>query len=180
MQAGDDTFCADQCPTWGGYSIGAATIGTNYVNAYPFVCPKSGALSDLQVRVNASATNTLRVGIYENGETNYPTTQLGGDTDFDCSSTGIKTSSPASTITLVQGTTYWLCYVWVNTYSGASPAMWLNTGGRPLGWNAAVDQSPRASIIDLGVPTNNLPATMSTSGHDSGYNKKLLCGLNWA
>ena len=179
-QAGDDTFCADQCVTFGGYSIGATTIGTNYVNCYPFVAPKSGALQDLEVRVNAAAVNTLRVGIYNNDDSMFPTTQVGGDTDFDCSSTGIKTSSPASTITLTAGTIYWACYVWTSNYGAASPTMWVNTGGRPIGWNQAIDQAPRASLIDTTSAANDLPATMATSGYDTGYNKKLLLGMNWA
>ena len=179
-QAGDDTFCADQCVTFGGYTIGATTLGTNYINCYPFVAPKTGDLQDLEVRVNASATNTLRVGIYNNADGNYPTTQVGGDTDFDCSSTGIKTSSPGSTITLTAGTVYWLCYVWTSNYGAASPTMWVNTGGRPIGWNQSIDQAPRASLISLGDAANDLPATMATSGYDTGYSKKLLCGMNWA
>jgi len=179
-QAGDDTFLADQCVTFGGYTISTNTIGTNYVNCYPFVAPKSGALQDLEVRVNASASNTLRVGIYNNDDGMFPTTQVGGDTDFDCSSTGIKTSSPGSTVTLTAGTIYWLCYVWTSNYGAASPTMWVNSGGRPIGWNQSIDQSPRASLIDVSSPTNDLPATMSTSGYDTGWNKKLLCGMNWA
>jgi len=179
MQAGDDTFNADACPTWGGSTITASTLGTNYVMCYPFVCPKSGDLQDMEVRVNASASNTLRVGIYNNHATNYPTTQIGGDTDFDCSSTGIKTSSPASTITLTQGTTYWLCYCWTSNYGAASPTMWINSGSH-IGWNSSIDQSPKGSLIDTAGGSNDLPATMSTSGYDTGVNKKLLCGLNWA
>lgn len=181
MQAGDDTFCADQCPIYGGSTIAATTIGTNYVNCYPFVCPKTGDLQDLEVRVNAAATNTLRVGIYNNHSTNYPTTQIGGDTDFDCSSTGVRTSSPASTITLTQGETYWLCYVWTSNYAaaGASPTMWYNSGSH-IGWNQSIDQSPKGSLIDLVSAQNDLPATMATSGYDTGVNKKIICGLNWA
>lgn len=178
MKAGDDTFNADACITYGGSTISAATLGTNYVMCYPFICPKSGDLQDLQVRVNASASNTLRVGIYENHATNYPTDQIGGDTDFDCSSTGIKTSSPASTITLVQGTTYWLCYVWTSNYGAASPTMWINSGSH-IGWNQSIDQAPKGSLIDEGY-SNDLPATMSTSGYDTAVSKKLMCGLNWA
>jgi len=181
MQAGDDTFNADACATYGGSSISASTFGTNYPMCYPWVCPKTGNLQDMQIRVNAGATNTLRVGVYANHATNYPTTQIGGYADFDCSSTGVLTASPSSTIAVVQGTTYWLVYVWTSNYagSGASPNVWYNSGSH-IGWNQTVDQSPKGSIIDLNSPQNALPGTMSTSGYDTGVNKKLMCGLNWA
>jgi len=179
MQAGDDTFCADQCPTYGGHSITASTLGTNYVMCYPFICPKSGDLQDLQIRVNASASNTLRVAIYNNHSTNYPTTKIGGDTDFDCSSTGVKTASPGSTVTLTQGTTYWACYCWTSNYGAASPNIWINNGSQ-VGWQQTIDQSPKGSLITTTGSTNDLDATMPTGSYDTGVSKKIILGLNWA
>ena len=179
MASGYDIFCADQCPVYGGYSISASTLGTNQVMCYPFVSPKTGNVDTLSVRVNASATNTMRVGIYSDHATHYPTSQIGGDTDIDCSSTGVKSASPASSVALVQGTTYWLCYVWTSNYGAASPILWYNSAST-VGWQKQIDQSPKGSLIDATGPANDLPATMPSSGYETAVNKKLMCGITYA
>lgn len=181
MATTDDVFVAGDAPPFGGAGAGGtAQLSTNNVNCYPFIAAKSGNVNFLTVKVTTGAANNLQIGIYADSGSGYPTTQVGGTTTLDCSvNNSIPNATPASTIALVQGTKYWMCYVWQSTFVSYNPTMSIHSTGASSGWNTAMNAAAKLSIIDVGS-SNTLPATMSTSGYTSGYNKKVRIGIKYA
>ena len=180
MAASDDVFVAGDAPPFGGAGSGiTSTIQTNNVNCYPFIAAKSGNVSSLSVRVNSGAANTLLVQICADSGTGYPTGLVGNVFEIDCSVAGIISDTPIITTTLVQGTKYWLCYCWGSNYATASPSMYIHNTGASSGWTNALSYSAKLTITDVGS-TNSLPATMSTSGYTSGFNRKVRIGIEYA
>jgi len=110
-----DGFEISGMAPWGlceGTSGNVAAPG--YPQAYPFVSPKSGALSEIEINVGTtSAGSTLVVAIYEQDATTHmPSTLLGYVTLDTASATGdvSSTSFSVGTPNLTAGTQYWLAY----------------------------------------------------------------------
>jgi len=181
MASTTDLFVAGDGPPFGGTGVTSTTLSTNAPNCYPFICAKSGSVSTISVRVGSGGANNLAVGIYSDSGSGYPTTQIGGTTTLSTNvgTNIVVTSSPASTINLVQGTKYWMCYVLTTSFSSVNPGFWIHTDGSIMGWNSAMNQAAKLTISDPGS-TNSLPGTMPTSGYTSGYNKKVRLGIEYA
>lgn len=182
MASTDDLYVVGDAPPFGGATSSFSTIGTNYPQCYPFICAKSGNVSTLTVRVNIGAANDLQIGIYADSGSGYPTTQVGGTSTLDCSvNNSIPTASPASTIALVQGTKYWMCYTWASDYTSASPNMAIHTDGMVCGWNQAMNSAVRLTIqVPTSGTANTLPSPMPTADYTAGYNKKVRIGIDYA
>jgi len=181
MASTTDLFIAGDAPPFGGVGITTQTLSTNQPNCYPFICAKTGSVSTLSVRVGVGGANNLAVGIYADSGSGYPTTQIGGTTTLSTNvgTNSIVTASPASTINLVQGTKYWMCYVLTTSFSSVNPSIYLHSQGSIMGWNSAMNQDSKLTISDPGS-TNSLPGTMPTSGYTSGFNKKVRLGIEYA
>lgn len=182
MNSSNQIWVASDAAPYGGSGNTTSTLGTNYQMCYPFVSPVSGNIDNLHIRVNSGATNTLFIGIYADSGSGYPTTKIGGTTSIDCSVAGYLSASPASTVTLVAGTKYWMVYSWQSNYAGAgaSPTVWIQNAGNSAGWNSNMGQAPKTSISTTTGSTNSLPSTMPTSDYTAAFNKKLRCGIEFA
>ena len=180
MSASNDLFIPGDAPPFGGTGSSNTTLSTNKPQCYPFICAKSGNISTIQIRVASGATNNLVVGIFEDSGSGYPTNQLGGSATISTNSSGTPSASPSSTITLVEGTKYWVCYVLSSAFSSGNPTIWIHTDGSIMGWNSALTQAPKLTIQDDGASDNTLPTTMSTSGYSTAFNKKVRVGLEYA
>ena len=180
MSASNDVFIPGDAPPFGGTGSSNTTLSTNKPQCYPFICAKSGNISTIQIRVASGATNNLVVGIFEDSGSGYPTNQLGGSATISTNSSGTPSASPSSTITLVEGTKYWVCYVLSSAFSSGNPTIWIHTDGSIMGWNSALTQAPKLTIQDDGASDNTLPTTMSTSGYSTAFNKKVRVGLEYA
>jgi len=105
-----DGFEISTMAPWGVTDTGNSGLAaSSYPQGYPFISPKSGALSAIEIYVGtAAASSTLKVAIYSQDEdTHMPSTML-GYVEFDTTSTGaVEQSSFSSTVTLVEGTQYW-------------------------------------------------------------------------
>ena len=110
-----DGFEISGMAPWGLCTGGTTTVAApGYPQAYPFVSPKSGALSEIVINVHStSAASTLVVAIYEQDATTHmPSTMLGYVTFDTASATGdvSATSFSGGTPNLTAGTQYWLGY----------------------------------------------------------------------
>lgn len=110
-----DGFEVASMSPWGLCSGGTTTVAApGYPQAFPFVSPKSGALSEIEINVHStSAASSLVVAIYEQDATTHmPSTMLGYVTLDTASATGdvSSTSFSGGTPNLTAGTQYWLAY----------------------------------------------------------------------
>jgi len=95
---------------WGVSDSGTSAIAAaGYPKGYPFVSPKTGDLTSMEVYVStAAASSTVKIAIYSQDEdTHLPSTML-GFVEIDTTSVGtINQTSFSDTISLVEGTQYW-------------------------------------------------------------------------
>jgi hypothetical protein len=183
FNASNDTYVPGDAAPFGGAAQSASTIGTNSVMCFPFVAPTSANISNIELRVNSTSggTNILQVGIYSDSGSGYPTSQIGGTANINCNSAAVLSASPASTVSLVQGTKYWICYVWTSNYAaGNSPSIWINTQGMGTGWNSTINQGTKLNMQANGIATLALPGTMPSSNYSANFNKKIRFGINFA
>ena len=90
-------------------------------------------------------------------------------------------ASPASTVSLVAGTEYWMVYVWTSNYAaGNSPTMWIHTDGTGTGYNSAITQGAKLNMQSNDDSINTMPSTMATSNYSVNFNKKIRFGINYA
>lgn len=181
MASSTDLFVTGDGPPFGGTGFTTSALSTNAPNCYPFISAKTGRVSTISVRVGSGGANQLAVAIYADSGSGYPTAQIGGTTLLSTNvGTNIVVSGiPPSTINLVQGTKYWMCYVLTTNFSTVNPTLWIHTDGSIMGWNSAMTQANKLTISDPGS-TNSLPGTMPTSGYTSGFNKKVRLGIEYA
>jgi len=92
-------------PPYGSSTVQGGSITTD-MEAWPFVSPNTGNVSEMFVGVNSGVTNTISMCIYSDNN-GTPLTLLGYG-DFDISSTGLLSqTSLSATISLTRGTQYW-------------------------------------------------------------------------
>ena len=184
LDASNDTYVPGDAAPYGGTAQSASTIGSNSVMCFPWVSPKTGTIADFEVRVNSTSggTNILKVGVYADSGSGYPTSQIGGEAQINCNSAAIISAAPASTISVEAGTKYWLCYCWTSNYAaGNSPSIWINTDGTGAGWNSNIGQGAKLNIQTNGITSNVLPGTMpSAATYSVNFNKKIRFGINYA
>jgi len=176
MAIGDKMVRLEQCQPIPSSSATSATISTDYPLYYPFISPTSGDVDTVTVRTTGTvASQNMLVAFYSNDDDNdAPETQIGGTTTISLASSTEPNNSPASTVSLVRGTMYWVGYVQSN--SGASdPVMWVvNDGALP--YNASISQASRNALRES-TNSNSLPATAPTSGYTGEYSRKMIIGL---
>jgi hypothetical protein len=137
-----------------GYEIGslapwATTNNTanlnigSYPQGYPFVSPKTGTLSEVEIEVTSTtASSTAVFALYAQDEDSHmPSTMLGYVTFDTESATGAvsQTSFSGGTPSLVEGTQYWICYARGTT-------AYAQLGG--------IDEEARAGLGPSSAPTN--------------------------
>jgi len=183
FNSSNDTYVPGDGAPFGGAAQSVSTIGTNLPMCFPFVSPTSANISNFELRVNSTSggSNILQVGIYADSGDGYPTSQIGGKADINCNTAAIVSASPASTISLVRGTKYWIVYTWTSNYAaGNSPSIWINTQGMGTGWNSTIGQGSKLNMQANGISNNTLPGTMPTSNYSANFNKKIRFGINFA
>ena len=175
MAVGSKQIRLEQCMPSPSASVSSTTMSTNNPQYYPFVSPDSGSVLSFQVRTTGTvASQNMLVGIYENEDGDYPGAQVGGTTTIPLDSSTSPSASPASTVTLTRGTTYWVGYV--QSASGSSdPGMYVMLDGS-LPYNTAISQSPKNAFRES-TNTNSLPATAPTSGYSPQYAQKMVIGV---
>ncbi len=183
FNSSNDTYVPGDAAPYGGTAQSASTIGTNSVMCFPFVSPQSANISTIEVRVNSTGggTNILQTAIFADSGDGYPTSIIGGKADINCNTAAVVSASPASTVSLVQGTKYWMVYVWTSNYAaGNSPTIWINTDGTGTGYNSTITQGAKLNMQTNGITQNVMPSTMPTSNYSVNFNKKIRFGINFA
>ena len=176
MSAGQDMCRLDCCYPAPSRDATTASMSTNNPQYYPFVCPESGDVGTITIRSNGTVVGQqMLIGFYKNTDDGYPGAQIGGTTSIDLSSSTTPTGTPASTVTLSRGTTYWVGYV--QEEPGASdPTMWVGVDGVCTPWNSAIGQVAKNTLRES-TNSNSLPSTAPTSGYSMQFNQKLIIGM---
>ncbi|MCX8017181.1 MAG: DUF1822 family protein [Rhodocyclaceae bacterium] len=113
------------------------------VYCIPFVVPREVVISGLRVSVTGSSAGSIMLGIYEStiiGGTEVPYGVLAQLTAALDTSSGDKTGSFASNLTLLPGVIYWAALVAITTVSvRAVPVASIQTSlGRQVGNNGVI------------------------------------------
>jgi len=102
-------YLISNSPIWGSTDATATqSVGVqNKATAFPFIAPKSGAISAILIQVASAYSSNAYVAIYGTTDDNTPGSLMGYAT-IDTSSTGqIEQTSISATVTLVAGTLYY-------------------------------------------------------------------------
>jgi len=182
--ATDDNFYPAAAPPWGGSGSTTSRIGENDVGGtvtypiyYPFISPLSGSINTIGIRTNGTDSSSVVVGIFANTADNGPGALIGGQTTLSLASSTTPTASPASTVTLVEGSMYWAGYVMTTSVTG--PMFYVQNTGPGLGTNTTISLSPKYSMYDPADTGNTLPSTAGTSGY-VGVNRKIHLEITWS
>lgn len=189
MASTDDQFYPAAAPPWGGSGTTTSRVGENDVGGtvtypifYPFISPTSGTIDTLGVRAFETDSSSLALAIFANTASNGPGAMIGGQATLSTASSTTVTGAPASTVTLVAGTQYWVGYVMTTSVTG--PRYYMQNTGPGLGTNTGLGAAsyPNLSkycIADPNDTGNALPATAATSGY-IGLNRKIHVEIAWA
>ena len=175
MSLGNKMVRLEQCQPCPANEATSTTMSTNNPQYYPFIAPSSGDVGAIAIRSTGTvASQNMLVGFFANTDDDYPGAQIGGTATISLASSTTPTSTPASTVTLTRGTTYWVGYCQSN--SGASdPGMYTTLDGT-LPYNSAINQSAK-NVLRESTNTNSLPATAPTSGYSPQYAMKMIIGV---
>lgn len=183
FNASNDTYVPGHAAPYGGVTTSISTVGTNAIMCYPWVAPISGNISDFEVRVSSTSggTNILQVAVFSDSGSGYPDAIIGAKADINCNSAATVSGSPGSTVSVVQGTKYWMVYVWTSDYAaGNSPTMYIHKDGEGTGWNSSISQAAKLNMQTNSITQNVMPSTMPTSDYSVNFNKKIIMGINFA
>jgi len=102
------TYNARTTCTGGGF---VGSLSGSSIQLYPFIPANTLTVSSLAVSVSTlTVGGLLRILVYSDSN-GVPTTKLLESTlSLDCSTTGVKTSTPPTSFTFNAGTVYWLGY----------------------------------------------------------------------
>jgi hypothetical protein len=155
----------------------AATIDTK-VCFFPWIAPASGDFSKMYWVFNSSSSTSMNVfiGIYSNGTGNIPASLLGRVTIDGTGSGAGSTTSFSSTITVVQGTQYWLATGKSGT-SSVSFAGCRGTDVPSIGPQSSVRQTYVSQCLQTTSAKTELPATVTEDDLEPGF---AFIGLNLA
>jgi len=102
-------YLISNSPIWG--STTAATtqsVGVqNKATAFPFIAPKSGAITAILIQVASAYSSNAYVAIYDTTDDNTPGDLMGYATVSTSSTGQIEQTSISATVTLVAGTMYY-------------------------------------------------------------------------
>ena len=169
---------------------GARGSGTGTYNGdatpkfWPFISPKSGNVDHISVNVASDGTGVIGFAIYSDNE-GVPNAKIGGDMSYTGGSggTGRQDLTPASTVTLVQGTQYWLAAVETtlgNTAFTAEANSDCNYVG-PISANtsnlATINAGP---CLNLNSSSSTLPASVTAANLQVNFQGSVRWGIVYA
>ncbi len=169
---------------------GARSSGTGTYNGdatpkfWPFISPKSGNVDHVSVNVSSDGTGVIGFAIYSDNE-GVPNTKIGGDMSYTGGSggTGRQDLTPASTVTLVQGTQYWIAAVETtlgNTAFTAESNSDCNYVG-PISANtsnlATINAGP---CLNLNSSSSTLPSSVTASNLQVNFQGPIRWGIVYA
>jgi hypothetical protein len=140
-------------------ATGTLTMTTNTSYWIPFAVNRRTTVSTLSIDVStASSGSSETVGIYNSNQTNlYPQALLGSVT-LDTSSTGLKTGTSATAITLTPGL-YWIAIA----SNGAPTLTAIDVGSLlPLAYSGT------SAVTHYRNTGTTLPSTAPTTGYTAG------------
>jgi len=133
-------------------------------NAFPFVSPETGTLSEVEIWINSTtASSTLVVAFYENDETdNIPGDLLGYVTIDTESATGaVSQTSFTGSVALSEGVQYWCAYAkGTSAYASIKGLDEDNRGGlglasSPINTNNKIGYGT-TDFVDPNVPVDTI------------------------
>ena len=148
------------CP-YAANAVATTTLAMTNNTSYwiPFAVNRRMTVSNISINVTtASAGSSENVGIYNSNPTNlYPNTLLGSVT-LDTSTTGLKTGTLASAITLTPG------IYWIALASNGTPTLTTLAVGSLL----PLAYSTTTAVTHYRNTGTTLPSTAPTTGYTAG------------
>jgi len=180
----DDTgtnnrFIISQSPPWGSADKSTTTNLTvaSKPMAFPFIAPKSGAVTEIGVNFTTAAAGiNLYVAIYDSDSDGMADSRLSYATISTASTGNVYQTSLTDTATLVAGTQYW--YTINLDSTSAAPYLMCgtteNTPGMGLGASASQDG---ITWFDNAATALAVPAASFTNSYTYGGFERPICSI---
>ena len=166
----DDLFLLSKMGLWGNTENSYSTLNTQtYPLFWPFQSAKSGNVGTLSISRLGGTTGAIQLAIYSDSN-GSPGTKTGGDMTYNAAGADqyVRVDlTPSSTITLVQGTQYWIGVVETTTGN----CQFVKEPSSGVGFVGPID--PTVSRLDTGITyagglklnnsTNTLPSSVTTT-----------------
>ena len=147
-------------------SANATLSNENRLWLLPLLPNRDAIITDLALEVETLAgSSNARIGLYRSGAaTGLPTTLVESTADLDCSTTGVKSDTLSSAVSLTAGTLYWVGLA----LKGGTPSVWADAAvvGAQLGKATAARSSAEDCVVyeDIGAWTS-LPDFGTADGY---------------
>ena len=162
-----------------GYSTSTGGSAADIPYYFQFVSSQTGTVASLSIDVQTAFSGTeWDVGVYSINTAGAPD-ELLAEATFDMSSTGLVTQGTLSdTLSLTQGSSYWIGFTRSATGGGVAKAWGSNNGIAPIG----ADRNNVNSMANILYSTDSqvLPATLAADDLKSAQSATLpLIGVIW-
>jgi len=175
----NNRFIISQSPPWGSADKSTTTNLTvaSKPMAFPFIAPKSGAVTEIGVNFTTAAAGiNLYVAIYDSDSDGMADNRLTYATISTASTGNVYQTSLTSTATLVAGTQYW--YTINLDSTSAAPYLMCgtteNTPGMGLGASASQDG---ITWFDNAATALAVPAASFTNSYTYGGFERPICSI---
>jgi len=175
----NNRFIISQSPPWGSADKSTTTNLTvaSKPMAFPFIAPKSGAVTEIGVNFTTAAAGiNLYVAIYDSDSDGMADSRLTYATISTASTGNVYQTSLTDTATLVAGTQYW--YTINLDSTSAAPYLMCgtteNTPGMGLGASASQDG---ITWFDNAATALAVPAASFTNSYTYGGFERPICSI---
>jgi len=175
----NNRFIISQSPPWGSADKSTTTNLTvaSKPMAFPFIAPKSGAVTEIGVNFTTAAAGiNLYVAIYDSDSDGMADSRLTYATISTASTGNVYQTSLTDTATLVAGTQYW--YTINLDSTSAAPYLMCgtteNTPGMGLGASASQDG---ITWFDNAATALAVPASSFTNSYTYGGFERPICSI---